>query len=170
MTFSTDLERLAILSVKNQTTVEIWDVGSEEKLNSFSAPEGYEDFSVSPDLISVAALRFNDRGRDFDYTITLWNLTTQAVVHEYVIDDQSFGSDTFLFSPDSSLLAISSGQANNAIDVWDIGAGEFLPSSGKVAGNPLAFSEDNKKLVTKPACNSCVHIWGRADGCKARGS
>lgn len=156
--FSTNLERLATISFI-ESTIEIWDVSSESRLSSFPVPEEYSDFLVSPDLTTVAALRLNDRGKEVNYTVTLWNLATRAVMLETTVDAQSLDYDTFLFSPDGSLLAISYGQGDNSTtDIYDVAAGEFLLSSGKVAGGPLAFSGDNQRLATKPACSSCVRV------------
>ncbi len=161
--FSRDLALFATRSnVEGGTEIAISNTDSRQFLYSFIVPEGYaQAIEVGPDLSSVAVFESREGGAE-SLTFKVWDIETGENLLELSLDP-NISDYNILFSPDSSLLAITHGSLTR---IWDAAVGAFLPDLGEDAGEPLAFSADNSQLVTK--AGRYVRFWNVQEGVKLK--
>lgn len=124
-------------------------MGSEARSEDFLS--AYEISPNSQLLATSAGKTFNG---NFTPAVTLWEVTTGNALGDLVLEQTANGLS---FSPDSSLLAVTSG---NEVQVWDVASLTKLVS---LSGHSdmaarVAFSPDGKSLVSSGADNQLI-LW-----------
>lgn len=162
--FSADLERLAVSTFLERSAIEIWDVRSRSLLTSLDVPRGFVDLTLNADLTEMALLE-EAYSR---YVLTLQDTETKRVRLEQPVSKEDYAEGALRFSPDASLLALTSGFANynepRTVDLLDTATGEFLASPGRTLGTIFAFSADSERFVTHSGCGACLRIWNARSG------
>lgn len=143
--------------------IEIWDVGTDKLLTSFSDPYALQ-IAFSPDGGTLAISTLT--------SIQFWNVTTGhlSTIIKYGPYDPLGPGGALAYSPDGAILAFADGW--NKIDLWSLNENKLVGSlpasaSGQGLAYSLAFSSDSMDLASGGGNSSCsnacddssVHIW-----------
>lgn len=154
-----------MVSVAQDGTVQIWDLGENKTTRSFRAgasilSEG--SVALSPDARHLAFQSNLVSGAS--YNIQLFDVETGKMVRQMT---NTTRASSLAFSPAGKVLAAVVG---NTVIVFGVASGlelrrfEVASSAfGVGARNNLAFSPDGKYLVYS-AANQAIHVWDLAEG------
>jgi WD40 repeat protein len=144
MSFSPDG---TLLAVSERTRIRVWSVASGRLLAR--QPAGFDrdvvvtGMQFSPDGSRLMATVDDDVGSGNQHVIATWGLRDNQMrtidVHRYV--------QAFALGPDARTLALSFGDMNSDVELWDLNRGTRLGSLPVVA-TQFAFSEDGSMLAT----------------------
>jgi WD40 repeat protein len=140
--FSPDGTRIVTAAEDNLTIV--WDARTGQQL---AQVRGHRTVRLGVDAALVQHARLSrDNSRlitsGLDMTVRVWDLT--ALRETLVLPDSH--SDTFVFSPDGTLIAVSTN--DHAIRLWDLRRKEqigIIPTDNHI--ETLAFSPDGQRLA-----------------------
>ncbi|KAE8358593.1 WD40-repeat-containing domain protein [Aspergillus caelatus] len=140
VTFSPHGELLVSCSADG--TVRVWDT------NLVAAHKALRKHSYE-----VAATRISPDGKllgsgSTDYKIQLWDIATGMALH--ILDDYSGKSNTFAFSPDSSLVTFRLKSDSTCIQLWSTVTGELYQTLGDhpSAVDRVIFSPNYQQLAS----------------------
>ena len=117
---------------KKENAISLWNLLTGEKHSSIL---GGRDMVISPDN-SILASRTSDK-------IRLWDIE-KGIERSPIITD----NDSFLFSPDGSLLIIQGDTFDKSAQIFDVKKQQNIAMINQRC-KPLAFSHDGSKLVCK---------------------
>lgn len=139
-----------LVSGKNQGKAAVLDLSNGQLLYSVS-PQNDNMAIASPDgktLVTVGD------------TVQIWDLKTQKLRHQLDLDRHSSntqpvsdraeansGAITVAFSPDSKLLATTTGTDSGSIQLWKLDSGKLVHTETAGHVTAIAFSPDGKTLV-----------------------
>lgn len=149
-------DNAALLAVRGDKAVQVWDVASRAEIIHFDEVRETEDrhhLSLSANGKYVAALNSTDSARA--YTVRVWDLASKEIV--FTLEDCQLGGFSMVFSPDGSHLLIARsvfGEKGNErrFEVYTIPDGKTagtytFPAESAVSVHTAAFSPDNKALA-----------------------
>jgi WD40 repeat protein len=163
--FSPDGRLLATSSTKLTSNPNLWRITLRESqhgtlLRTLAIDQPYVgDFAFSPDgrLLAVEANTFNDPNANVDdsfFMIQIYDVASGALLHTL---KGWYAGTSFLFSPDSSILAVGTYPYNSlnqtdyaAIKLYDVASGRLLKSIAppdSVWADVYQFSTDGHALL-----------------------
>lgn len=137
-----------------RASIQLQDIASGNMGASFSHEDFVSAFQLSSDGKMLASAAGKTINGSFVPAVTLWDASSGSELHTLVLSEAASGLS---FSPDGTLLAVSSG---NDVQVWNTSSGTQLATlSGHNAPVYLvAFSPDGKSLVSSAQDNQVI-LW-----------
>lgn len=160
--YSPDGEMLAILGWGG---LQLWDTETDEHKQTLEESEEIESFAFSPDGRTIAGLCAQQRKVWYDdgktryttnstyHTVSLWDPAT--LQHKSTLETTD-SVESFAFHPDGNTIATMN--ADNTVQVWDVGTGELtytLEHTGGIVGisynleRPDTFITAHKDKMTR---------------------
>ena len=136
--------------------IKLWDVATDQNINTFSHESGVASIAFSPIENILAS------GSD-DATVKLWDVTTGAEMLEIECPGPVW---TVTFSPDGNTLAWSDA-ISDAIHLWDVATQSLMEihEPDTVFNiHSIALSPNNSTFVMVDPADETVKVWDIATG------
>ncbi len=139
-----------------RATLQTQNVASGTMGGTTSSEDFLSAYQLSPDGKTLAGATLKTIDGKYPAVVTLWDAATGSEVKNLVFSENA-GITSLDFSPDGSLLAVTTG---NDVQVWDVANGSALVTlTGHAAVTSLvAFSPDGKSLVSTGQDNQLI-LW-----------
>lgn len=157
-----------LASIDWDATVRIWNIGTDQEIQTFRVKSFRSGFCFSSDgtLLAAKTLSADELGAETQGAIRLWNTSTGEEVLR--IPDLEYSTSALAISFDNGFLA--SGTEYNTICIWDVSTGQSVHT---LVGHTdtikmLAFSSDNAVLASVSR-DLTIRLWNVNTGQMARG-
>ena len=170
LAFSPDSNTLAVLSPRNDNTIDLWDVATGQRSDTLQVP--FEDkeqymwhlaFSTEGVLLIYSQRKAYNTGELSRRRIEIhqWDAITRQLRSTLLALPQFYQLLLPTFSPDGSLfVGISDGEWSNAVYLWDVATGQLLNTIYRSYNiNRLALSPDGTTLATSESGNRKIYLW-----------
>jgi WD40 repeat protein len=150
-----------ILAVSGYTVIEMWDVVTWRKLQTFQNRNLDASIAFSPDGKILASSSIGEEGRVWSGSIRLWDVASGSELKP--LTGHAGLINSFAFSPDGRTIASAS--SDRTIKFWDVATSEelrtFAGHTSRVYS--VAFSPDGRMLASGSA-DETVKLWDVATG------
>ncbi len=129
-------------------TAKVWDIRTGTEIASLQHPTGVQEVVFSPDGKCLAT--------SSEINVNLWDIKTWK--KNVTLEDVR--AESFVFSPNNSLLAVGGRGRNAKIEIWDVETTKLIVefSGHKSAVESVAFSPDGT-LLASGGFDGVIYLW-----------